>query len=323
MLVSNLWLLLVVPAVGLVALHTPARNVRTKFTPSVLRMASIDVERRTGDNVEQIKDTSRDKVMTFSYDMSLETGYEKPTYPGTGNGLGGNDLKDEYDVIVIGSGMGGLACAALSAEYGSDVAVLESHIKPGGSAHTFSRMHKGGKYSFEVGPSIFEGLNGPSLNPLRTILDMLGEDLKCKRAHRDSLAAAHVARAAARGTDRSRQCAQPLACPWLASAFVRHCLYSSRTLALSPIHASGETYTGLGYWTPEGYWRFPVGSAQRFEELIYQQCGKEEGDKAVAEWAALRKRLKTLGGSTSAVSLVNLRQDAGVLATTAGATPCV
>ena len=211
-------------------------------------MVAPDIERKTGDNVEQIKDTSRDKVMTFSYDMSLEPEYEKPTYPGTGNGQGGDSLNDEYDVIVIGSGMGGLACGALSQEYGSKVAVLESHIKPGGSAHTFSRMHKGGKYSFEVGPSIFEGLNGPSLNPLRTILDMLGEELVT------------------------------------------------------------ETYYGLGYWTPEGYWRFPIGSAQKFEDLIYERCGKEEGDKAVEEWAALRKRLKTLGGSTTAVSLVNLRQ---------------
>mmetsp|Transcript_42090 Transcript_42090/g.139887 ORF Transcript_42090/g.139887 Transcript_42090/m.139887 type:complete len:104 (+) Transcript_42090:676-987(+) len=45
--------------------------------------------------------------------------------------------------------------------------------------------------------------------------------------------------------------------------------------------------------------------------------------QAMDEWDALRKRLKTLGGSTTAVSLVNLRQDAGMLATTAGATPYV
>jgi hypothetical protein len=37
----------------------------------------------------------------------------------------------------------------------------------------------------------------------------------------------------------------------------------------------------------------------------------------------LRKRLKTLGGSTTAVSLLNLRQDAGFLATTAGSLPFV
>ena len=62
-------------------------------------------------NVLQTEDTSREKIMTFSYDMSLEPKYEKPTYPGTGNGLSGDS--GEYDVIVIGSGMGGLTCGAI------------------------------------------------------------------------------------------------------------------------------------------------------------------------------------------------------------------
>ena len=211
-------------------------------------------------NVDQIKDTSRDKVMTFAYDMSMEPKYEKPTYPGTGNGLSGDE--GEYDIIVIGSGMGGLACSALSAKYGSKVLCLESHIKVGGSAHTFSRMHEGGKYSFEVGPSIFEGLDRPSLNPLRMIFDILEETMPVK------------------------------------------------------------TYKGLGYWTPEGYWRFPIGNKEGFEKLLMEQCG-EDGPKAIAEWQALRERLRTLGGSTTAVALLNLRQDAGFLATTAGSLPFV
>lgn len=168
-------------------------------------------------NVAQTEDTSRDKIMTFSYDMSLEPKYDKPTYPGTGNGLSGES--GEYDVVVIGSGMGGLACGAISAKYGDRVLVLESHIKCGGSAHTFSRMHNGGKYSFEVGPSIFEGLDRPSLNPLRMIFDMLGEEMPVK------------------------------------------------------------TYTGLGYWTPTGYWRFPIGSKHKFEDLLMEQA--EDGPKAV------------------------------------------
>lgn len=168
-------------------------------------------------NVAQTTDTSRDKVMTFSYDMSIEPKYEKPTYPGTGNGLSGD--AGDYDVIVIGSGMGGLACGAISAKYGDKVLVLESHIKCGGSAHTFSRMHKGGKYSFEVGPSIFEGLDRPSLNPLRMIFDVLDEKMPVK------------------------------------------------------------TYTGLGYWTPTGYWRFPIGSASQFEDLLMEQA--ENGPLAV------------------------------------------
>lgn len=49
---------------------------------------------------------------------------------------------------------------------------------PNLAAAASSRGHKGGEYSCEVGPSIFEGLNGPSLGPLRTILDTLGEGLQ-------------------------------------------------------------------------------------------------------------------------------------------------
>jgi len=148
----------------------PARPARSAHAArAAVHMAEANT------NVAQTEDTSREKVMTFSYDMSLEPTYEKPTYPGTGNGLSGDE--GEYDVIVIGSGMGGLACGALSAKYGHNVLVLESHIKPGGSAHTFSRMHNGGKYSFEVGPSIFEGLDQPSYNPLRIVFDILGEEM--------------------------------------------------------------------------------------------------------------------------------------------------
>jgi len=234
------------------------------FVPAASRTAVprlySTVEETETSNVAQTEDTSRDKVMTFSYDMSMEEKYEKPTYPGTGNGQSGD--AGEYDIIVIGSGMGGLSCAALSAKYGSKVLCLESHIKVGGSAHTFSRMHDGGKYSFEVGPSIFEGLDRPSLNPLRMIFDILEETMPVK------------------------------------------------------------TYKGLGYWTPTGYWRFPIGSKEGFENLLMEQCG-EDGPKAVAEWEALRARLKTLGGSTTAVALLNLRQDAGFLATTAGSLPFV
>ena len=53
--------------------------------------------------------------MTFSYDMSLEPKYEKPTYPGTGNGLSGD--AGEYDVIVIGSGMGGESWCGCFGDY--------------------------------------------------------------------------------------------------------------------------------------------------------------------------------------------------------------
>ena len=52
-----------------------------------------------------------------------------------------------WDVIVIGSGMGGMACAAALAKYGRRVLVLEQHYIPGGFTHMFSR--KG--YHWDVG----------------------------------------------------------------------------------------------------------------------------------------------------------------------------
>ncbi len=45
----------------------------------------------------------------------------------------GPDRSHATDVVVIGSGIGGLSCAAmLSSAYGRDVTVLESHAIPGG-----------------------------------------------------------------------------------------------------------------------------------------------------------------------------------------------
>lgn len=46
-------------------------------------------------------------------------------------------LPPSADVVVIGSGIGGLSCASLLATYGYQVVVVESHYHAGGAAHSF------------------------------------------------------------------------------------------------------------------------------------------------------------------------------------------
>jgi phytoene dehydrogenase-like protein len=54
--------------------------------------------------------------------------------------------KKTYDVIIIGSGLGGLTAGALLAHAGKEVLVLEQHYTIGGCAHSFRR----GEYYFDV-----------------------------------------------------------------------------------------------------------------------------------------------------------------------------
>ncbi len=57
------------------------------------------------------------------------------------------------DVVVIGSGIGGLTAAALLAKAGRQVLVLEQHDRSGGYAHGFKRK----KYTFDAGVHLTSG----------------------------------------------------------------------------------------------------------------------------------------------------------------------
>jgi phytoene dehydrogenase-like protein len=59
-----------------------------------------------------------------------------------------------WDVIVVGSGLGGLVAAGLLARQGRQVLVCESHTLPGGAAHAFQCDG----FTFDAGPSFFCGL---------------------------------------------------------------------------------------------------------------------------------------------------------------------
>jgi all-trans-retinol 13,14-reductase len=63
--------------------------------------------------------------------------------------IGSYNTEDEnkFDAVIIGSGLGGLSCAAAFARQGFKSIVLEKHDKPGGYATTFMRP---GGYNFDV-----------------------------------------------------------------------------------------------------------------------------------------------------------------------------
>ena len=85
--------------------------------------------------------------------------------------------EEEVDVVVIGSGFGGLSCAAMSAKYGLNTLCVEAHDTPGGVAHSFSRFSKADKkvpFRFDSGPSLVSGVSAKSTNPLRQVLDAIG-----------------------------------------------------------------------------------------------------------------------------------------------------
>lgn len=83
-------------------------------------------------------------------------------------------MHHDVDLVVIGSGLGGLCAGALAASYGLEVAVLEAHSVPGGAAHGFCRQG----FHFESGPSLWSGLGRwPSSNPLAQVLRAVGQSV--------------------------------------------------------------------------------------------------------------------------------------------------
>jgi len=73
-------------------------------------------------------------------------------------GSGAKMSEDQFDAIIIGSGLGGLSCAAAFARQGFKPLVLEQHNKPGGYATTFKR--KGFEFDASLHSTTVDERNG-------------------------------------------------------------------------------------------------------------------------------------------------------------------
>ena len=70
-------------------------------------------------------------------------------------------LRNHYDVIVIGAGLGGLTAASLLAKRGLTVLMIDQQNKPGGSCTSFKRED----VVYDVGTAMIYGFGEKGFRP--------------------------------------------------------------------------------------------------------------------------------------------------------------
>lgn len=78
--------------------------------------------------------------------------------------------RNDYDVIIIGSGIGGLTTAALLAKLGKRVCVLEQHYTAGGYTHSYEREG----YEWDVGVHYIGEVHKP-WSTIRRVFDVISD----------------------------------------------------------------------------------------------------------------------------------------------------
>ncbi len=82
-------------------------------------------------------------------------------------------IRDRYDVIVVGAGIGGLTAAALLAKKGIRVLVIEQHYMPGGVCGGIRRRG----VTMDVGATVLYGFGERGYNTHRFVMNELEEDI--------------------------------------------------------------------------------------------------------------------------------------------------
>jgi len=82
-------------------------------------------------------------------------------------------LKNRYEVIVIGAGLGGLATSSLLAKRGVDVLLVEQHGIPGGACTSFRREGR----SYDCGAALIFGFGQEGYHLHRTLINFIEEPI--------------------------------------------------------------------------------------------------------------------------------------------------
>ncbi len=85
------------------------------------------------------------------------------------NGL----VRDNYDVVVVGGGIGGLTTAAMLAKKGVNTLLIEQHYMPGGCCGAIRRQG----ITFDIGATVLYGFGEKGLNTHRFVMNELEEDI--------------------------------------------------------------------------------------------------------------------------------------------------
>jgi len=82
-------------------------------------------------------------------------------------------VRDRYDGVVVGAGIGGLTAAAMLAKRGIRVLVIEQHYIPGGCCTCIRRND----ITFDVGAAVFMGCGDIGFTPHHFVMNELEEEL--------------------------------------------------------------------------------------------------------------------------------------------------
>jgi len=83
-------------------------------------------------------------------------------------------LRDHYDVVVVGAGLGGMTAASLLAKQGLSVLMIEQQGKPGGACTSFKRED----HVHDVGAAMLYGFGEKGFRPFHFLLNELEEPIE-------------------------------------------------------------------------------------------------------------------------------------------------